>query len=133
MLFRSKEKKITRTRQYLRDSAICLHPRSCRDFTIIRENIQSATIQYFSLSRMTTIQNPNHQKRFFILRTGFTMGYKTGQNFFIGGVAPRPLGGLSISAPTWDCWPKPSLYGLSLRKCSIKNHATLFESNWVVN
>ena len=31
------KKIITRTRQYLRGSAICLHPRSCRDFTIIRE------------------------------------------------------------------------------------------------
>ena len=29
---------ITRTKQYLRGSAICLRPRSCRDFTIIREN-----------------------------------------------------------------------------------------------
>ena len=33
----AKSKTITRTRQYLRGSAICLCPRSCRDFTIIRE------------------------------------------------------------------------------------------------
>ena len=32
------KKTITRTRQYLRGSAICLRPRSCKDFTIIREN-----------------------------------------------------------------------------------------------
>ena len=32
-------KTITRIRQYLRGSAICLRPRSCRDFTIIRKNI----------------------------------------------------------------------------------------------
>ena len=30
-------KTITRTRQYLRGSAIFLRPRSCKDFTIIRE------------------------------------------------------------------------------------------------
>ena len=40
---------ITRTRQYLRGSVICLRPWSCRDFTIIRENVQSAAIQFFSL------------------------------------------------------------------------------------
>ena len=33
-----KKKTITRTRQYLRDSVICLGPQSCRGFTIIKEN-----------------------------------------------------------------------------------------------
>ena len=54
---------------------------------------------------------------FYILRTWFTMGHKTGQNFF----------------PGVACRPKPSLYGLSLRKSPIKNHATLFGSGRVVN
>ena len=31
------KKTITRTKQYLRGSAICLRLRSCKDFTIIRE------------------------------------------------------------------------------------------------
>ena len=36
-------KTITRTRQYLRGSAIFLHPQNCKDFTIIKEKkIQSA-------------------------------------------------------------------------------------------
>ena len=30
-------KTITRTKQYLRGSAICLRPQSCKDITIIRE------------------------------------------------------------------------------------------------
>ena len=42
---------ITRIRQYLRGSAICLRPRSCRDFTIIREKIQQCT--------RTLSRNPN--------------------------------------------------------------------------
>ena len=32
-----KEKTITRIRQYLRGLTICLHPQSCSDITIIRE------------------------------------------------------------------------------------------------
>jgi len=41
----------------------------------------SSTI-FFSLLKTTTT-NPNHQNcAFFILHTGFTVGYKTGQKFF---------------------------------------------------
>ena len=76
------KKTITRTRQYLRGSAICLCPKSCKDFTIIREKIQSAATM-FSLSRNTTTTNPNLKIMvFYILRTRFTMGYKTGQKNF---------------------------------------------------
>ena len=83
-------KTITRTRQYLRGSAICLHPQSCRNFTIIREKIQSATVQFFSLSKTTTT-NPNHQNCvFYILHTRFTMGYKTGKKIFPGALPPNP-------------------------------------------
>ena len=62
---------ITRTRQYLCGSAICLRPQSCRDFTIIREEyrVQKLRLQYFFLSpsRMwqqqpTISKNPNHGK-----------------------------------------------------------------------
>ena len=46
-LVRKKKKKapkktITHTRQYLRGSAICLRPQSCKDFTIIREEYKNA-------------------------------------------------------------------------------------------
>ena len=45
----AKEKLITCTRQYLCDSAICLCPWSCRDFTIIMEKIQSAALQFTNI------------------------------------------------------------------------------------
>ena len=48
---------------------------------------------------------------FYILRTKFIMGYKTGQK-------------MSTQAQA----DKPPLHGLSLSKSSIKNHATLFRS-----
>ena len=60
-------------------------PLSCKDFTIIREKIQSAVVPFFSLSK-TTSRNLNHQNNgFYILRTGFTMGYKMSQFFFFPG------------------------------------------------
>ena len=54
-----KKKKITHTKQYLRSSAICLRPRSCKDFTIIRENKNVATV-FHTHSRRQQQQNPNH-------------------------------------------------------------------------
>ena len=45
-----KKKTITRTRQYLRGSTICLRPRNCRDITIIKEEYRvqlAATIFSF--------------------------------------------------------------------------------------
>ena len=66
----------------VRQFSLC--PQSCRDFTIIKENY-NMRLQCFSFSKITTRQNPNHKKKgFYILRTGFTMGYKTGQKFFVG-------------------------------------------------
>ena len=81
----AKRKIITRPRQYLRGSEICLRSQSCKDFTIIKENY-NVRLQCFSFSKTTTRQNPNHKKKnsFYILRTGFTMGYKMGQKFFVG-------------------------------------------------
>ena len=55
-----------------------------------------------------------------------------GQNFFLGGVAPRSPRGLSMSAPAWAYRPKPSLHGLSLSKSPIKNHAILFGLGWII-
>ena len=46
------KKTITRTRQYLRGSAICLRPWSCRGFTIIREN---------TIVDKNTLKKPNSQ------------------------------------------------------------------------
>ena len=53
-------------------------------FHYYQEKIQSVAVQFFFfVSHKTTTINPNHQSNvFYILRTGFTMGYKTGQNFF---------------------------------------------------
>ena len=94
-----KEKKITRTRQYLRNSAICLRPQSYRDFTIIKENY-NVRLQCIFFSKTTRRQNPNHKKNgFYILHTGFTMSYKN---------EPKIL-----------CRPKPPLHGLSLSKSPI--------------
>ena len=62
-------KTITRTRQYLRGSAICLCPQSCRDITIIREEykVQLAAIifsLYIKHDNHTTLKNPNYKRRF---------------------------------------------------------------------
>ena len=57
---RQRKKTITRTRQYLRGSAIFLRPRSCRDFTIIREEYivqDAATIFPLSLKHGNTTHN----------------------------------------------------------------------------
>ena len=47
-------KTITRTRKYLHGSAICLRPRSCRDFIIIKEEYK-VQLQYFLSQKNTTI------------------------------------------------------------------------------
>ena len=71
---------ITRTRQYLYGSAICLRPRSCRNFTIIKKKNTSIAVQFFfffPLSKTITRKNPNYQNNgFYILHTRFIMGYK---------------------------------------------------------
>ena len=70
-----KEKIIIRTREYLCSSAICLCPQSCRDFTIIREEIQSTAIQFFSLHGLNLRKSPikNHA-------TSFQVGLLSGSN-----------------------------------------------------
>ena len=75
---KEKKKTITRTRHCLHGSASCQRLRSCKDFTNIREKYK-VWLQFFTLLRTTTI-DPNHQNNlFYILHTGFTTGYKTGQ------------------------------------------------------
>ena len=99
----AKGKIITRTRQYLRDLAICLRPQRCKDFTIIMEKYKVQ--QYsFSHSKKRQPQTLIIKNVFYILSTGFTMGYKTGQKIFMA----------------WACWPKPSLHELNLKKSPIK-------------
>ena len=76
------KKTITRIRQYIRGSTIYSRPRSYRDFTIIRKKLQSVAKIFFSLSQETQQQqqNPNLKiEVFYILCTGFTIGYKMGQ------------------------------------------------------
>ena len=125
---KKKKKTITRTRQYLRGSTICLRTQSCRDFTIIREKYKMR-LQFFSLSRTTTTT-----KQTLITKNGFLHlahrihnGLQNGPQIFPRGIAPGPPKGLSMSTPTWAYQPKPSLYGLSLKKSLIKNHETLFK------
>ena len=45
------KKTITCTKQYLRGLAICLYPRSCRNFTIIREKYKVWQYSFSSLSK----------------------------------------------------------------------------------
>ena len=88
------KKKITRTRQYLRGSEICIPPRSCRDFTIIREKeIQGVTIVF-----LLTLKAQPRQKT---IITKLSFLHKTSLKIFPRGVALGPLGGLSMSTPAW--------------------------------
>ena len=108
-------KTITRTRQYLCGSAICLRPRSCRDITIIREEYRvqlSTTIfsLYIKHGNNTTLKNPNYKRR-------FHNGLNGPKSFSRGRCPPDPQIGLSRSA-----------HGLSLCKSPTKNHAILFGS-----
>ena len=63
-------KTITRTRQYLCGSAICLRPRSCKDITIIREEykVQPRRLQYFlsiyNTTTTPTLKNLNYKMWF---------------------------------------------------------------------
>ena len=64
------KKTITRTRQYLRDLAIYLRPRSCRDFTIIREEYK-VQLQYFFFFSHSQEKLPH---KTLITKVGFTIG-----------------------------------------------------------
>ena len=75
-------KNITCIGQYLCGSAICLCPRSCKDFTIIKEKYTKCGHIVFFLSQKLQPWNPNHQNiGFYILRTWFTIGYKTATKY----------------------------------------------------
>ena len=67
----------------------------------------------FSLSRTTTIQNPNHQKTVLHLAHRIYNGLQNRPKIFPRGVALEPPGGLSMSAPVWACQPKHMLHGLT--------------------
>ena len=68
-------KTITHTRQYLRGLAICLRSRSCRDFTIIREEYRVQLQFFLSTKHDNTSKSPikNHA-------TLFRSGRQTGSN-----------------------------------------------------
>ena len=94
------------TRQYLRDLTICLRPRSCKDFTIIREKYK--VLQY-SFSHSKKRQQPT-----LIIETTFSTSCAQDSQW------------ATKRVKIWACRPKPPLQGLSLKKSPIKNHATLF-------
>ena len=84
-------KTMTRTRQYLRGSAICLHPQSCKDFTIIREEYRVQNCGYnlfFSLIKNTATplnKNPNHLKSVPIYKNGPTkLGSTKPNSLYVG-------------------------------------------------
>ena len=58
------KKIITRTRKYLRGSAIYLRPRSYRDFTIIRKITKCGYSIFLTLKKHDNQQNPNNQIAF---------------------------------------------------------------------
>ena len=71
--------------------------------------IYGVVVQFFSLK--INSQNPNLQNNSFsILHTGFTIGYKKGQEIFPEGVALRPQGGehysLGLLAKAFAPWIK---------------------------
>ena len=105
-------------------------------FYYYQGKIQSAAVQFFSLSKVQPETLITKKRGFYILHTGFTMCYKTGQIFFSRERCPwtpkRLVHGVkAISTTTWPYWPKPPLYGLSFKKSPIKNHTTLFELSQV--
>ena len=63
---------ITRTRQYLSGSAICLRPRSCRDFTIIRENtiVHKNTLKKPNSQYTLTLSHPQDKKILYFFLSG---------------------------------------------------------------
>ena len=113
----AKEKLITRTRQYLRGLAICLHQRSCKDFTIIREKYKCDCTVFLSLKKL------HQQKRTLIIKVAFFIsahriynGLQNGPIFFSWGHCPCPRTpkrlvhehyGLGLSTQVSIPWTKP--------------------------
>ena len=103
-------KTITHTRQYLRGSAICLRPQSCRDFTIIKEEYRvqdAATIFSLTLKHGNTTHNKT-------LITQSRFQYKNGPKKFSRGRCPRTPkrlvhehSDLGLSAQASALWTKP--------------------------
>ena len=63
---------ITRTRQYLHGSPIYLRPRSCRDFTIIKENtiVHKNTLKKPKSQYTLTLSHPQDKKILFFFLCG---------------------------------------------------------------
>ena len=112
-------KAITCTKQYLHGLAICLHPRSCRDFTIIREKNIKCGYNIFFLSQETRQQQTLISNlRFLHPMHKIHNGLQNMPKFFL----------FFQGALAWACRLKPLLHRLNLRKSPIKNHTTLFKS-----
>ena len=80
---------ITCTRQYLHGSAICLRPRSCRDFTIIKEEYRVqdvATIFSLYIKNTATTQHKTLKPESRFHKNGLNGSKKK----FLKGVAPGP-------------------------------------------
>ena len=74
-------------------------------FHYYQRKIQSATIQFFSLSKDYIKKNPNYQnKGFYIMCTGFTMAYR----------------------------PKLPLHGLNLKESLIKKPRNIISSQVII-
>ena len=107
----AKEKIITRTKQYLCGSVICLHPRSCKDFTIIKEKSTKcgSTVFFFSLSQRL------HQETL-ITKTTVSISY----------IQDSQL------ATKRAYRPKPLLHELNLRKSPIKKPHNIISGRVVI-
>jgi len=86
----NQRKTITRTKQYLRGSAIYLRPRSCRDFTIIRKKYK---VRQYNIS--VSQERQQHKtlitkKRFLHPAHRIHNGLQNEQKKFPRGVAPDP-------------------------------------------
>ena len=88
---------ITCTRQYLHGSAICLRPRSCRDFTIIKEEYRVqdvATIFSLYIKNTATTQHKTLKPESRFHKNGLNGSQKK----ISRGRCPRTPRGLSMSA-----------------------------------
>ena len=108
---------ITRTRQYLRGSAIYLHSQNCRDFTYQGKKTKcDSTLFFFFLS--LSLSRKNYIKKTLITKTTIFISCAQDSQW-----ATKRA---KFFFTAWANRPKPLLHGLSLKKSPIKNHATSF-------
>ena len=76
---KKKKKTITRTRQYLRGSAICLRPWSCRDFTIIMEEYRVQNCNYNLFIFIFSHKEHDNTTQYYLGRVGSSNQIKQNQ------------------------------------------------------